>query len=439
MTGLRFSAEDCFAVADIATPDLAPHPFTVGIVTQSAVGLQNWQMVWDLRSLDGYTVYEDILDALDEAISYERGAPIVYVTPEKVEEVEAALTRFRVVAPRVLPTRNKPLPRRSLDLAPFTDGWSGDLEGSGLVTLIDADVDNELNVDRMRTSLIDDGRVAAEIGLLPSHQEAEELVKDFLRDDQFVDAYSKVLSEVSTEREQLLSTFLESIASNSLLSEVALMTEGDRIRVVPLHAGALYELDTGSESLTIRPARPGKGPQWRRFSTAIAELEQLINEPGTDESEIEELLVRNPLFLRGLNYTQAYHQVVLPLGKGRHYKPDIIAEPADSEWWDIIDVKLPKEKIFVGRPGRVGISGAIRDAASQLREYARWFDGGSVAKKVEERYKIRCHEPKQVVIIGRDPREFTEEQRRAARSAHPNLEIVTYDGLLKAAKNQLLF
>ncbi|HVD41459.1 MAG TPA: Shedu anti-phage system protein SduA domain-containing protein [Solirubrobacterales bacterium] len=437
MSKLEFSAEDRFAVANIATPELAPHPFTVGIVSQSAVGLRNWQMVWDLRQLDGYTVYEDILDALDEAISYERGAPILYVAPEKVESIEAGLMRFKKTKPLILPTRNKPLPKRPLDLAPFTDGWSGSQDGTGLTPLLD--VDNELNADRMRATLRDDGRVAAEIGLIPSHREAEEMVDAILDDQGFLDAYSKVLDDVQSEREQLLSTFLEGIASHSLLSEVALTMKGDWIQVVPMHAGALYELDTGSESLLVRPARSGQGAHWQRFASAISELEYLINEPDVDESAIEELLTRNPLFLRGLNYTQAYHQVVLPLGDGRHYKPDIIAEPADSDWWDIIDIKLPKEKIFVGRPGRIGISGAIREAASQLREYARWFDGGSVAKRVEERYKIRCHEPKQVVIIGRDPREFSEEQRRAARSAHPNLEIVTYDGLLKAAKNQLLF
>jgi hypothetical protein len=110
-----------------------------------------------------------------------------------------------------------------------------------------------------------------------------------------------------------------------------------------------------------------------------------------------------------------------------------------GNWADVIDLKLPTEPVFVGPADRPRLSAAVAEAAAQLRHYASWFDDRKIASRVEEKYGFRCHKPKQVVVIGRDPRKFTEAQQLAARSSYPDLEIVTYDRLLAAAKDRLLF
>jgi len=45
-----------------------------------------------------------------------------------------------------------------------------------------------------------------------------------------------------------------------------------------------------------------------------------------------------------------------------------------------------------------------------------------------------CHRPKLVVIVGRDTQSFNAEEMRRAITAYPDLEVVTYDRLLRAAK-----
>ena len=122
----------------------------------------------------------------------------------------------------------------------------------------------------------------------------------------------------------------------------------------------------------------------------------------------------------------------------QYLRPDIIAKPIHSEWCDIIELKLPSPKILTGRENRRSLSAALTEAVSQLREYSSYFDERKWAKIIEDKYGIKCYNPKLVVIIGQNPRKFDEAQDRRALTAYPNLEIVTYDALLNASRNLLL-
>jgi hypothetical protein len=130
---------------------------------------------------------------------------------------------------------------------------------------------------------------------------------------------------------------------------------------------------------------------------------------------------------------------VLPLGDGNSLRPDVIAEPAGGGWTEVLDLKLPSERIYVGGGDRPRLSAAIAEAASQLRSYARYFEDRVAAKRIEETYGLHCYKPQQAVIIGRDPTGLDERQREAALTAYPDLRIITYDELLRAARERLLF
>lgn len=449
MPRLNLSAEDCIAVIDLATPELAPDPLLIARLGQTAADLDAWKVIWDLRSdrnaMDA--VYNDQLDAYAEVVALERtrktswgATPTLLVNPEHEEEVADAL-RLKLgwgTQLQVLGTKGKELIKRPFDLTPFSDEWTGAAED----TITPADVSWGHGVDEKVAEdlLRGDASAALALGIVADEDEARQLLDDLLVDDfTMEEAMIRVEEEVQSERATLLDVFLRRIASNSLLAQIAFVQDADRISVVPMHGNGLHDLECAESLLTVRPARRGSASQWRRFEPAIGELEELINTPGVKEAEIEALLVRNPQFLRGLNYAETYHQVVLPLGDGQSLRPDVIAEPVSKDWCDVIDLKLPSEPVFVGGGDRPRLSQAIAQAASQLRQYAKWFDDRKVAGIVEEMYGFRCYRPRQVVIIGRDPRRFTEAQRDAARSAYADLEIVTYDQLLNAARSRLLF
>jgi Domain of unknown function (DUF4263) len=428
---LNVSAEDRFAIVDMATAELAPHPVLVGNLGLTAFELDGWEPVWDLRGAGG-VLYQDIIDALREGVSYDRKAPTILVSPDDRAAIESSLELYirGERRPKVLSTRQKPLPSRPLDLAPFSDDYSG--------SYLDAFPGKLIEEEKLEEELREDASIAVALGIL-SEDEAFAYVDQLLA-EQASDEYAEfIMDELQAERVDLLEGFLSRIATNSLLAQIGLVHDGHRISVVPMHANSVHEVDCGENVMAVRPARPGAAMQWGRFARAIGELEDLLNTPGAKEQDFEAVLRAHPLFLRGLNYTEAYHQVVLPLGDGQSLRPDIIAEPVSGQWAEVIDLKLPTEPIFAGPADRPRLSAAIAEAAAQLRAYAKWFDDRKVAKRVEQTYGFRCHKPRQVVIIGRDPRRFTEAQREAARTSYPDLDIVTYDRLLAAAKERLLF
>jgi len=445
---VQIAAEDCFFVVELPTSgDLAPHPDLIQGLAGALAPLENWQPIWDLRGTEN-DLYVDAVEAYAAGVEVSKGQPTVLASPGQEGILRDVLTR-RVPhsrAPRILPTSHKPLLKRTLRLDPFSDeSTSAMLDGIELAEAPGFELAEEWAQELARERrLRDDISVAAALGVLDEEKDEWDLWEEESR--RHWDALFELRSVrtaleagINHARSVYLREVLEQIGSQSLLTQLAMVEEGDRIRLVPMHANSLHGIDRGSELLAVRPARSGAATQWATFGTAIGELEELISDPRVNEGEIEALLQRNPLFLRGLNYSQVYHQVVLPLGEGRSMRPDIIAEPASGEWAEIIELKLPDQPIYVGYGDRTRLSAAIAEAAAQLRSYSRFFDDRMVAKQIESRYGFSCYQPRQVVIIGRDPRQFTEQQRNAAQSAYPDLRIVTYDQLLKAARDRLLF
>lgn len=420
---MSLSAEDRFAVVDMVPLDRTlPGPNYFGTLGLAAQQLgESWQFLWDFRGTGSF-VFNDVVDAYEEAHAWREVTPVVLAEPDAKEDIEAELgTRPH----KVIGMRQKVLPFSPFDLAAFEE-----LEMLVEVPELDPDVFNR------------DGyyEAAEDFGMLSGS--GEELVEDdgLDWDDSWMESLDVELSHdaVMRDRTAYLDKFLRQIASNSLLTTVNIEMAGDAISVVPYHAHSLHHVATPDDDLVlVRPARPSRR-YWTSFRREILKLEALLNRPATSEREIEELLMSNPLFLRGLNYQSVYGQVVLPRPDGTSLRPDIIAEPIDSQWAHIIELKLPSERILVGRPNRARLAWTITEVTAQLREYAAYFDNRDLAKTVQHQYGFKCHKPKLVAIIGRDPRGYSEEETRRAITSQPDLEILSWDQLLKAARSMPL-
>lgn len=424
-TQLGVSAEDKYAVLDMHSPDLLfPHTFTFGNLAGAIAKCgDRWEFMWDFRR-NGNVLYGDIVDA------YEEAEWALSMRDRRIIASEGNADSLSSLASRndaeLLVMREKYLPVHKLDLEHFDEDFFELLDWASIVPEFMG------NVDRDAYSDLGFIREPAEFDDYLESVVADINMSDYLPDE-------LVYNQLASERSRVLTRFLDTIATNSLLTEVALVSTGNRITVVPYHSHSLHGVASEKRDETVI-MQPGviSSAYWQRFRSDIDRLEHLVNLPRVKEAQIEELLRRNPLFLRGLNYTEAHYQVVFPRTGADDLRPDIVAKPANSDWWEIIDLKLPRFPVLVGTDNRPSLSAAITEAASQLREYAAYFENRDFAKRIEQKYGFKCYKPKLVVIVGRDPKRFSLEEQRRAMTAYPSLEIVTYDKLIESARSHLL-
>jgi Domain of unknown function (DUF4263) len=232
--------------------------------------------------------------------------------------------------------------------------------------------------------------------------------------------------------------FIASRHRSSLLISYVMAPNGDKVTFCPYHSHAIHEVETKRETVLV--GRPGVIASNTRatFSTEIALLESLVNEPGTKERHIQAFLERHPNFLRGLNYQNIYPQLILErVGEGP-LRPDFILEPLDDGFCDILDIKLPKQKLYVGGKDRGQLAAGLHEVAAQLREYAAYFEQAKHRKFVREKYGLKVYRPRLIAVVGRDMKEMTNEQVRRAMTAYDNLQFMTFDELIQHARNRLL-
>jgi hypothetical protein len=435
---LNVTAEDAFALFDMwSAATLFPHPHTMGTLAVAAADISDkWRFVWDFRRARE-SVYSDIVDAFDEAGSYLDQA-IILASPENRDMVASAVGRGDP-GRRLTTVRSKPITGTKLDLASFSediDGGDDDLLADVLGELGELE-DAETTADFWKEHNLELGLWgSAEAELDDYHDlvDSWEFEHQSAKDDE---SFEALHLSMTGQRSQLLNNLLDSISHQSLMSELAMFVDGDRITVAPYHAHSVHFVDSSGRETLVRPGRLSNR-YWRTFRDEIVQLERLVNEPDTSERDIETLLMSNPLFLRGLNYSSAYGQVVLPRPGDKSLRPDIIVEPFEEEWAHIIELKLPSERILVGRPNRARLAATLHSVVAQLREYSAYFDDRRLAQITEARYGFKCYRPRLVAIVGRDPKAYSPDEMRRALTAYPDLELVTYDRLLRAARSLLL-
>jgi len=168
---------------------------------------------------------------------------------------------------------------------------------------------------------------------------------------------------------------------------------------------------------------------------AIEEFEHLLNARGTSESEIQHFFQRHPEFLLGEEYDSywAEPRLVSPV-TGSSLRPDFVLQPLalrSNAWrWNVVDLKRHDVNLLTSRRFHVDLSMHVYRAATQLRDYAEFFDDPRNAKMLESRFGGVVPKPKLTMVIGRLP-----ERDRAAfaslQSRVSGVHIRTYDEILE--------
>jgi hypothetical protein len=214
--------------------------------------------------------------------------------------------------------------------------------------------------------------------------------------------------------------------------------EGNQLTLTPYHGHAIHNIDNGDKEVLVgRPATIAERTA-AVFTTQISEFERLINAPDTQERHLQAFLEQHPNFLRGLNYENIYPQLVLERDGQGSLKPDFILEPYADSFCDILDIKLPSQNLIVGRKDRATLAAGLHEVAAQLREYAAYFEERKYQKFVQDKYGIRLYRPRLIAIVGRDMKQMNDQEFRRAMTMYENLQIMTFDELLRHARRRLL-
>ena len=80
----------------------------------------------------------------------------------------------------------------------------------------------------------------------------------------------------------------------------------------------------------------------------------------------------------------------------------------------------------------------MQEVASQLREYASYFEDPRYRKMLFDRYGLRAYKPKLIAVVGRDSDQNWSEQHRRATTCYADLQIMTFDHLLDMSKQRIL-
>jgi Domain of unknown function (DUF4263) len=162
-----------------------------------------------------------------------------------------------------------------------------------------------------------------------------------------------------------------------------------------------------------------------------AQLEELINDPDLKEQQLQEFFEAHPHLLAGIDYARVEPHPYLKRADQGPLIPDFMLEPSPGGFADVLDLKLPKVSVVVGKPDRLAQSAAVTSAIAQLREYRAWFDDASNQKQFQKKYNMQAYKPSVVMVIGRDPKADPYELRRLWADLPTSLKILTYDDLLR--------
>ncbi len=239
-------------------------------------------------------------------------------------------------------------------------------------------------------------------------------------------------------RWRLLRHIFGRVAVNSLLTEFALQATGDELVLAPYHQHACYDIKQPGENLVL--ARPSAVANRTGLLLApeIRHFVEVVNRRGVSERDIQICLQQNPRLLKTLGYSKVVPHVVLERVGGDPLIPDFFLQPIGSEFWDILDIKLPNVKTHVGTKNRMRYSADIAEVASQLREYGAYFDDPALADRIEQACGIRCYKPKLIALVGRQEDVSDVRQARRLKSQYSDVEIMTFDRLVAFAKERML-
>ena len=136
---------------------------------------------------------------------------------------------------------------------------------------------------------------------------------------------------------------------------IALALIGNRVKPVALTADGTYRfLDSAQNLHNVIYVASVESLSLKR---AVEELETLVNDSKTKESQLQEFFERNPKLIVNDDYKAAHPHVVLSRNDGIKLIPDFLLEPTgQNSLCDLLELKLPASQIFVTQSHRARFS-----------------------------------------------------------------------------------
>jgi hypothetical protein len=227
------------------------------------------------------------------------------------------------------------------------------------------------------------------------------------------------------------------VARQSLLTQFMFeAVNRDTVVTTPYHGHAAYNIEIPEGLLIGRPSVIA-GRTQSLLSSEIEEFSVLLSS-HPKELDIQKFLEKHTNILHSLGYLKVCPQIVLARDDGTSLRPDFILQPLGEEWCDILDIKLPDNRVIVGGRDRKTLAASIHELAAQLREYAAYFENPVYAKRIEEKYGLKCYRPRLMGVVGRSENIVDELQARRLMTAYDDINIMTFDRLIAISKNRIL-
>lgn len=169
---------------------------------------------------------------------------------------------------------------------------------------------------------------------------------------------------------------------------------------------------------------------------ALKDFEALLNDRRTNERDLQKFFEENPQFLFALDerYCEVRAHVSLLDSRDNQLIPDFIARVQDSNVWNVIELKQPRDCVQGHRAGRSRVSQAVARAVSEALRYREVFGTRENRSRMMRQFGIVAYEPCMTVVIGRG-RSRERLEWRSASPLLPSVEIVSYDYLFERARS----
>lgn len=169
----------------------------------------------------------------------------------------------------------------------------------------------------------------------------------------------------------------------------------------------------------------------------ITDFEDLLNNPRAKEADLQAFLSEYPNFIFSLDerYCEVRPHICLSDCNRDRLIPDFMVRLEGTDIWDIIELKLPSDKMTVHCTGTMRASAPTARAIAELLRYRDFFSRRGNRRLITKRFGVTPYEPNLVLVIGRGYPHERFEWRSAYRTM-PSVQIVSYDFLFQRAREQ---
>lgn len=220
---------------------------------------------------------------------------------------------------------------------------------------------------------------------------------------------------------------------NNGTSNLLIVTEKNKFRVIPIISKSPENIITpNQEILRVIPFIFIKKYNifWRK---QLDEFEYLLNNGQIKEGDFQQFFESYPHFLKGIEYSKVVSHPILEKDTCEgELIPDFFLQPLNSNFCDIVELKKPEAKVFIGEKKFLKFSYQLEKSLAQIKDYRNYFDDKLNREKVYNKYGLTAFKPNLSLIIGRDHVTISEEKIRLILNDMPRgINIITYDQLFK--------